>query len=189
MKMASTKAISGNNKQNDSSTIFHGGNVAADSKVNVLTIAETTTNTPFGSKVHKSFDVADSGNIGAIKALDAGVFSSYEEGEYTAKVIGTRVAQTTNNLLRSGSSDYGQNRDGLHYARGNYRYDITSWDYVTGAATKGGSAGVLVTYWDPATGTTQAMEPKPTTAVPGELVYMYGSLVPSQDDYKPRSTG
>lgn len=187
--MAVTKAITANTVKHNNGTVLMGGNVSSTGPLaNDLSLAETTHNPGFyGSRVVLADgSVLESGTIGTQKAISAGQFAKMEEGKYVAKILGTRVAQTSNTYLRSGAADIAS-RKPLHYAKGNRRYHITSWSYTTGAATKGGSAGAKVTYIDPETGNTQASEPLPTKTVPGRLVYMINGKTPERDTYSSRN--
>lgn len=184
--MATQAAISGNVTKNDGGSILHAGSIASSRWANI-TLATTTDNAEnYGSKVFEAVSPTSSGNIGTFRPLSAGAFGTYEVGQFVAKVLGTRIAQTDNTFLRSGAAETAS-RTSLHYARGNRRYDITDWSYTTGAATKGGNEGVLFTYTDPETGSAQAHEPFPTDAVPGRLVYMVTGKIPDQDTYKVRT--
>lgn len=184
--MATQAAISGNAVKNDGGTLLHAGAVASSRFAN-MTLATTTDNSEsYGSKVFEAVSPNSSGNVGTFRPLNAGVFGQMEVGQYVAKVLGTRIAQTDNTFLRSGAAET-SSRTSLHYARGNRQYDITDWSYTTGAATKGGNEGTLFTYVNPVGGASVTHEPLPTDAVPGELVYMVTGKTPDQDDYKART--
>lgn len=180
--MATTKPVSGQAENNAGMTILQAGNSTA-TYVDNLSLANNLTNEPAGSKVHLATAPSDSGNVGGIKALSAGRFAQMETGKYVGKIIGDRIAQTDNTTLKSPGSDVGNN-DSLHYGTGNRRYHITAWDYATGVATKGGSAGAAFTYYDPENDTAIGSEPRPTRSVPGEITYQYGSLTPVMTNYK-----
>ena len=188
--MATTTSISGNTQKNNGATIYRAGNIDVTGPVtNDLTIAENLTGIrEYASTVIEAGGTpGQSGNIGTIRPLSAGVFGQMEVGQYVGKIIGTRIAQTDDTFLRSGASQTSSRRS-LHYARGNRRYDITDWSVVSGVATYGGNQGNLVTYIDPADGSAQAFEPFPTDAVPGELVFLVTGLTPDQDNYSARTT-
>lgn len=115
---------------------------------------------------------ADTTTHGSYKPF-SGDFQVMTKGRYIGKVIGQYVAGSASSIMRSPSADY--NRVPYNPARGNRRYHITSWNYATGAATKGANAGDLVKYRD-ITGNNDnlAFEAFPTRAVPGELTYNVG---------------
>lgn len=183
--MATTRAISANAEKNNGATLLHAGNHDGQNITKNLTLATNAHHPDFSARVVLAVSPTSSGNLGTIKPLSAGVFGRMEAGQYVAKIIGTRVAQTDDTFLRSGAAETAH-RTSLHYGRGNHRYHITDWSYTTGAATKGGNAGVSFTYHDPIAGSAIAKEPFPNNAVPGELVYFDGSPNPVQDDYKAR---
>lgn len=187
--MAVTKAITANTVKHNNGTVLMGGNVSSTGPLSSdLSLAETTHNPGFyGSRVALADgSPVESGTIGTQKAISTGQFAKMEEGKYVAKILGTRVAQTSNTFLRSGASDI-NSRVPYNFARGNRRYHITSWSYTTGAATKGGSAGARVNYIDPETGSAQSFEPQPTKTIPGRLVYMINGKTPERDTYNSRN--
>lgn len=184
--MATTKPVSGANVKNDGATVLHAGNIGSSRFTN-LSLATTLDNlSKYGSQVIEAVSPAESSNLGTLKPLSDGVFGQMETGEYVGKVIGTRIAQTNSSFLRSCGAET-SSRTMLHYAKGNYRYDITGWSYTTGAATKGGNAGDSFTYVDPETGNTLTSEAEPTADIPGRLVYKEAKNLPVQDTYKPRT--
>jgi hypothetical protein len=184
--MAVTKAITGNAYKHNNGTVFHGGNVNTTTGPlqKNLSIADSTYAPYYGSHVNLGDgSVLESGTVGTQKAISGGNFASMEQGAYVAKILGTKVAGITNTILRSGAS-HTNTRVPFNYAKGTRRYHITAWSYTTGAATKGGSAGGRINYYDPETGNTQAVEPYPTKAVPGRLVYMVTGKTATTDTYQ-----
>lgn len=133
--MSTQKAITGNVQKKDSSTILGAGNVAS-TKFNSLSFV---TNLAHKTK-RDTLPVEQSTQMGITKAVSAGKFANMEEGEYVGMIIGDRIASTNNTTLRSGAGD--MNRGLLVNKFQQYRQlDITSWNYETGVATKGGAAG------------------------------------------------
>lgn len=188
--MATTTSISGNTQKNNGATIYRAGNIDTTGPVtNDFTVSENLGGVrSYGATVLEAGGYpAQSGNLGTFRPLSAGRFGEMETGQYVAKILGTRIAQTDDTFLRSGAAQTSSRRS-LHYARGNRRYNITDWSVVSGVPTYGGSQGALVTYVDPADGTAQAMEPFPTNAVPGELVFLVTGLTPSQNNYSAKTT-
>lgn len=185
--MATTTAISGQPQKNNGASVLHAGNIDGVNVTNNLSLATNAHDVPWATDlVYLAVSPVSSGNVGNMKPLSAGIFNKMEEAQYVAKIIGTRIAQTDDTFLRSGAAET-NDRTSLHYSRGYRQYDVSSWDYVTGAATLGGSEGTAITFHDPVAGTTIAVEPFPTDSVPGELVYRDGSASPTQDDYKART--
>ena len=184
--MATTTAVGATVAKNDGGTILHAGTIASSRWAN-LTLATTTDNlNPYGSVVFQAVSPDSSGNIGTFRPLSAGVFGKMEVGQFVAKVLGTRIAQTDNTFLRSGAAET-SSRTSLHYGRGNRRYDIVDVSAFSGVVSKGGNEGDLFTYIDPETGNSQPFEPFPTDSIPGRLVYRTGSKIPTQDTYKVRT--
>jgi hypothetical protein len=177
--MATTTAVGATVAVNDGGTILNAGTPASSRWSSLSLDTNTHPSALYGSRGVES-------NAWLTRVITAGKYATMEVGQFVGKVIGTRIAQTDDTYLRSGASET-SGRTSLHYSRGYRRHDITSWDYATGVATKGGNEGVLVQSIDPGTGSAQTHEPFPTDAVPGELVYMDGSLTPNQDDYKVRT--
>lgn len=178
--MAQTKAFTNNAVANNGGTAL--GVSSNGTKLDGLTLSSNAHHPEVGSRVYQAVSPVDSGNLGTIKPYSAGVFGKMEEGYYITRGYMSRLAQTNNTILRSPGSETAS-RKPYNPARGNYRYDITSWDYVTGAATKGGSAGSSFGYIDPVGGGAVTVEPFPTMSVPGELCYMVTGITPTQDDY------
>jgi len=171
-------AISGQPEKNAGGTILNAGS-SSNSETNALTVRTALANESSESKV---VDIT-----GVDPLISGRRFASMAEGEYIGTIIGTKIAGTTDNTLRSGASHHSQ--PSMHYARGWRRKHLTGFNILTGAATYGGNAGDLSTYIDPVSGSAQAVEPYPTNAVPGEFVYHEGKALPTQDDYQPRTNG
>lgn len=189
MTQPTIKAINANPIKLNNGTVLHGGNVSSTGPIQKnLSLADTTYLPYYGSHPNLADgSPVESGTVGTQKAISAGVFAKMEENKYVGKILGTRVAQTSNTFLRSGASDISGRHPMNHYARGDRRYNITSWSYTTGAATKGGSAGVRVTYVDPETGNTQAVEPFPTKTVPGRIVFMVNGKSATRTTYSQKN--
>ncbi len=130
--------------------------------------------------------VADTTTEGFYKPF-SGDFSKMTARRYIGTTIGTHIAGTASSLMRTTASDYFR----VPYGRafGNRRYNVTSWNYLTGAATKGANAGDLVKYHDISGNVdTLAAEPFPTRAIPGELVYFNGLKGgPAMADYSQKN--
>ena len=170
--MAIQKAISANpyRKQN-CGTVFGAGNIGTSGPItkslNVVDSIPTTS--LYGSQIVTTT---------AVKAITAGKLGNFVNGNYVVRGLSGTIAGQTSTLMRSGSSEYGQKRypQPMTSAR---RYDVTRWNYVTGAITKGGNAGDSVSYGaDHAT--------SGTNAIPGEFTYMLTGLTATNADYLPR---
>lgn len=178
--MAQTKAFTSNAVVNNGGTALGAG--SAGTKLDGLSLATNAHHPDVGSRVYQAVSPTDSGNLGTIKALSAGVFGKMEEGYYITRGYMSRLAQTNSTILRSPGSETAS-RKPYNPARGSQRLHITSWDYVTGVATKGGNAGDTFTYVNPVGGGAVTQEAFPTMAVPGELCYMVTGITPTQADY------
>ena len=182
-----TTAVSGQPRRNNGGTVFNAGNFSVGNITNGITLVENAFHKGYGTHVILADgSVGQSGNIGTQKVNSGGVFGKMEAGEYLIRTYSDRLAQQNSTVLASAGSDTTSRRS-LHYSRGYRRYNITAWSYITGAATKGASAGALVGFVDPVGGGAISFEAYPTDAVPGELVYMVTGVTPTQDDYKPRT--
>ena len=191
----STTTISGSTTRNNGATVLGGGNI------------DTSTNTVSSAPSLKSFLDNHSHVVGSrvlaitgtkwkpgITSSKSGGSMAYqptkEDPQFLIRGVASKVNNTSNTVLYSGASDKAGRRAINHLAK-NHRYDITSIDYKTGIATKGGSAGDAFNYVQVDDGSTAATDDaaNPTRAIPGELVYMHGSLTPKQDDYKAKTGG
>lgn len=153
----------------------YGTDIAGYNVTHVVTVVVNANTVQ--TSVRYSSNTATHGNYKVI----ARNFNKMVANEYIGTVIGAKIAGTATNVMRITGADAGYVP--IPTYRGYRRYNITSWNNLTGAATKGGSAGALVQLHDIANNTDIAYEPLPTRAVPGELVYRDGSPTPELDDY------
>lgn len=190
--MSIQKVNNSNPYKHNGGTIVKAGNADTTDGPITSSVSEATLafNSGYGSKAVQAVSPTESGVLGTYKPISAASFGRKPvAGEYTVRILGTKVAGITNNILRSGASDVGLRRP-IAVFQGYNQNDITSWDYVTGAATKGGNAGarVLPSGVDGNVGPTVDHAANPTDAIPGELVYMTTGYLPTQDNYKPRTS-
>ena len=190
-----TTPISGSTTRNNGATVLGGGNI------------DTSTNTVSSAPSLKSFLDNHSHVVGSrvlastgtkwkpgITSSKSGGSMAYqptkEDPQFLIRHVASKVNNSSNTVLYSGASDKAGRRAINHLAK-NHRYHITSINYVTGIATKGGSAGNVFNYVQAGDGSTAATDDaaNPSRAIPGELVYMYGALTPKQDDYKAKTGG
>ena len=160
--------------------VVYGTDVTGYNTTHTVTVVTDANNVQTNVKY-----TADAVTPGSYKLL-SGIFDALTANCYIGMVIGKDSAGRAINVLRSPGADTAY-RKAIAAAAGNYRYNITSWDYVTGIATKGGSAGASVTYTNISSGSALASEPAPTRAIPGELTYSIGTNVPTMADYKQRN--
>jgi len=190
-----TTTISGSTTRNNGATVLGGGNI------------DTSTNTVSSAPSLKSFLDNHSHVVGSrvlavtgtkwkpgITSSKSGGSMAYqptkEDPQFLIRHVASKVNNASNTVLYSGASHKAGRRAINHLAK-NHRYHITSINYVTGIATKGGSAGNAFNYVQAGDGSTAATDDaaNPSRAIPGELVYMYGALTPKQDDYKAKTGG
>lgn len=99
--MAVTTCIAGA-KNNNLSVIAQAGAVTDTQHTSSVTMNTLTLPVKIvGSKVYEAVSAASSGNLGTIRPYTAGVFSSFEKGQYIMKVGGNKISQVATTLLRS----------------------------------------------------------------------------------------
>lgn len=147
--------------------VVYGADVTAYNTVHRITsvVSSSTIQTDV-------FYTSNTSTHGSYKPF-SGDFQALTKCRYVGKIIGNYIAGSASSVLRIIGGEF--TRFPFCVARGNRRYNVTSWNYATGAATKGANAGDLVQYHDiAANNDTLAFEPYPSRAVPGELTYNAG---------------
>lgn len=170
-----TTTISGSGIRNRGGTVLNAGNVSSAywdslSVRNAALNATVTTCTPVSGVA-----------TGNIKAYGAGTFIYSDRDEFVIRGVSNKLSGVATSIIRIPASDY--ERRLINTFKSDTRWHITSWNYVTGAPTYGGSRGAAVYTKDVADTNLTNGEPAPTRAVPGELVYRTGAPLPVQDDY------
>lgn len=182
--MATKKAVTANDKKNNGATVFYGGTADGKNVTNVLSL-ETA-----GYWGRKNVGVVESSNIATTYALSAGNFAKMTAGRYVIMRNCSYLAGTSNTTLQSGAGDFG--RRPINWSESARRLHITSWNYATGVATKGGSAGASYDYVNIGTTTHIDHAAHPTRAIPGELTvtdhHLARDATPTNKDY-PAKTG
>lgn len=175
--MAQQKIISGNAYKYYIGKIYGAGNVSDTTKWADLSVRNSAKN-----NTTQDTTVAQTTTAGVRKPYSAGTFLYKAKNKYIIRSVSDTVSGVTTNIVRLVGSDY--NRVALAQSRAYRRYDITSWNYVTGAATKGGSAGNAVNFHDIAANndnlTVEAMAPN---VIPGEFTYRTGAPLPVNADH------
>ena len=191
----STQAVTSGSAVNNGGTIKKAGN--ANTTTGPITVSRTilqdAVRTTYGAQVKlSSGSTGSSGNLGTASAFTNFAYQMVP-GRYIMKKSTGYVNGSANTLLTSCAADVGIRRaiPKLETTRAMGSGYLTSWDYETGAITKGANAGAVVNYIDPmtaggATASTDAAA-NPTDAVPGELAYKTGAKLPVADEYKPRT--
>lgn len=177
------KAISANRYKNDGATVVKAG-AASTSSVhspvsNVRTLRDNALFDGYGSVVSLAVSPTSSGTIGTWNSM-----TTFSKRATTGQYLGIKLTSTINGVanstLKMGAADFGTKRtpSPLTTCR---RLDEDSWNAVTGDVTKGGQQGALSSF-----GADHAASP--TNAIPGELVYKTGALIPVQNDYAPKTS-
>jgi hypothetical protein len=178
--MAQGKAISGNLTKNKGATVLGAG--AVDGRVVTNAILLTTNNAgaqgQIGSRVFLAVSPASSGNTGTKTAI-TGNFAKMVKGQYLIPGYSQQIAGVANTILSTPAADW-KRTNGLTLVQiiKYQRLDITSWNAVTGVATKGVNAGSTVSL------AVDKAAQETTGRLPAGLVYMVTGLTPTQDNYK-----
>jgi len=183
--MSTQAAVSGNATKNNGGTIKKAGSASTTTGpiTSSRTIMDDATKNGYGAKVVlSSGSTGSSGNLGTANAITNFAYQMVA-GRYVMKKANGFINGTASTLLNScASNSAGRMRaiPFLETTRAMGSGYLTSWDYETGAITKGANAGAAVSF-----GEDNAA--RPTDAVPGELQYKTGAKIPVQDEYKPRT--
>jgi hypothetical protein len=182
--MSVTTAVTGNAVKNNGGTMKKAGdaNTTTGPITNSRTLMQDAVKSPYGAKVALSSGSAgSSGNVGTHSAFTNFAYEMVA-GRYIMRKQCPYVNGSASTLLTSCASDVGIRRaiPKLETTRALGSGYLTSWDYETGAITKGANAGQETSF-----GEDHAA--RPTNAVPGELQYKTGAKLPVEDDYKPRT--
>tara|TARA_R110002110_G_scaffold172215_1_gene374931 strand:+ start:220 stop:888 length:669 start_codon:yes stop_codon:yes gene_type:complete len=174
---------------------------------------EANTGGEYGSEV-KTVDRGTNpyhDHVGIKAANSAGAFGftpkasdrSASDPQFIIRGVSTTVGGVTNDVLTSAGSKYaGQNTEKYGSQTVNTTKMLGSGAAIdileptsSGIApfrTKGSGAGNPITFITPSGVTGDEVSStaniKPTRAVPGELAYMQGGVVPKQDDYKDKDS-
>lgn len=184
-----TTAKAGQPYKNKGGTILNAGNVSTvtneqnKAATTNLSIGSSAKRYGYGSVPFLAVSPTSSGNVGTIKPISGGVFAQMEKGKYVAMVIGTRIAQQNNTVLAFGANySVGKKNGFINSFTRDRVMNLLSVDYFTGRTTKGGNTGSGVVF-----NADHAVD-QTTDALPGELQYMVGSPIPTQDNYKARTS-
>jgi hypothetical protein len=168
--MAVQKAVSGNPVRNNGSRLLFAGNV---DRAEIGSLDYGTT----------SMDVVTQPNISGLtaKAISSGPFNV--DNQLVAMGLNQSIAGVSIAVIKSGSGI--QNRQNTKGFRGYTRSDIASFDMFTGLATYGPNAGAYVSAsgLDGTVGVLADEAVAARYAVPGRLVYQFGSNVPKEQSY------
>lgn len=156
----------------------YGSNVAGYNRVHIVTVVTDSNNVQTNVKysanttTHGSYKLL-SGNYGVLD-------------KFIAPYICDKLAGSTTSVARI-PCNRGQFRP-VQISTGDRRWNITSWNYVTGAATKGANAGDLVGFIQTQGGGALTAEPMPNPrSLAAGLTYDKGAANPYRDTYKLRT--
>lgn len=204
--MSTTTAQSGGgSSKNNGGTVVNGGNVPAGSPMTkVIGVNELNTGSTYGSqvKVDTNGGASNADPKGVTKVVSAGTFA-YTPAKGTNFLIraagdnASKVNNTSSTVLSipGGVSTKGSIHKSVSSRRlGSYANTtfnvlaVPNGDLFPGRS-KGTGSGSNSNFVRADDGTTAASDDAatPTRSVPGELTYMFGSIVPKQDDYKAKN--
>lgn len=173
--MATTKCISGNvqKKSGDAATIAAAGNVSGKN-TNKSLISLNVGSEQYGSTVKLAVSTESSGNIGTIKPYGAGVFQSYEKGQYIMKIAGNKISQVATNQFRGGANWMRQ--------RPFNKIQSTHTGFLTALSwSSNRDGGPTYTLTQSAQFPDFGIDKETTTL--GQLAYRTGKPIPVQGDY------
>jgi hypothetical protein len=128
-----------------------------------------------------------SGNRGALQLSGGGKFDQMQPGQYVMQGAMKDLAGSGNSLLNSPQALRAGNARIPNAWHGDTLAGITGWDYVTGFPTYNNvTRGNEQQGFNPLTATSGVLEPMPTDAVPGRLVFNFNGQVPASSVYGPR---
>lgn len=175
--MATQKIISGNAYKLYVGKILTAGNITDITKWADLSLRNAAKNSST-----QDTKLAQTTTAGVTKPYSSGTFLYQAKNKYVIRSVSDTISGVTNDIVRIVGSDY--NRKSWSPSYGNRRYHITSWNYVTGAATKGGNAGDLVKFHDIAANNNNlAVEAMSPNVIPGEFTYRTGAPLPVNADF------
>ncbi len=172
--MAQQTVIGSGSTRNNGGTILHGGNIASTRWDNFSLIANNDT--------RKYSTLIPAATAHMVKPYSAGNYGKMVANQYVVRRMGTYIAGQSNTVLLSGASSFF--RFPIKPLEGTRRLHITAWNAVTGAPTYGGNRGDAYSFHAIDSGSVVDQAAHPSRAVPGELVYLRGGLIPYMDDYK-----
>lgn len=179
-----TKIISGNAYKNNGATVFGAGNATttgADPNVTKnLTLIANSYRTQYGSHPVLAVSPTSSGTLCTTKINSSRAFGQMEEGQYVVRLLNSKIGGVASTLLRSGASDFGVRRP-IPRMESCRALGVNTWNYATGAITKGGTAGDSVSF-----STDKAA--RPTYAIPGSFVFFTGKVVPTATNYAAKTS-
>jgi len=183
--MAKT-TLSGATERHNGGTVIMAGNVGSTSKTKNLSIIASLHKTVYASKANE-----DNANAGlADRPLANGDYAKMTKSRFIAKYLtGGYIAGIENSSINQMARDPSMKT--THKNETARRLHITSWNAVTGAATKGANHGNSYNFINPevsggATASSESGTPNNEWSVNGELVFMTGGKNPTTTSYSVR---
>lgn len=179
--MAKTTTL-GSGERHDYGRILGAGNVAS-TRYAALSIATASYDTAYASVVNEN-----NARVGvATRPVSGGTQNVMNSRRFIARYIaGGYIANVANTTLDTPAGDF--NRRAIYKNETARRLHQTAWNAITGAVTKGGSAGAAYNFVNPIGGGNSADTGYPTDnfTLNGEFAYMVTGKVPTQADYEVR---
>lgn len=203
--MATTTAKGSGSTVNNGGTVVAGGTLGSDSPMtDVINVNELNTGSEYGSKV--LVDTATGASFtdphGVIKAVSGGTFAytPAKGTNFLMRAAGDNASKVNNSASTVLSIPGGVGTDGnIHkivdtrrigaYSDASFNVLALPSSGVVPGRTKGTGAGSDSNFVQ-VDGSTAATDDAatPTRSIPGELTYMFGGVVPKQDDYKAKNS-
>jgi hypothetical protein len=167
------KIISGNDFNNDNSTVAIGGNVQTGfTAVGPLTIA--VDNGGPGVPGPSTLD-----SVGASGLVVGANYAKQVAGEYVGKGYSSNLAGAVSTPLAIGGVAKSSGPQGIYGNEAVYTYDATDWSYVSGVVT---GSGIHTAF-----GNDNAI--RITRAAPGRFTYLETGATPTNDTYDAKTNG
>lgn len=203
----------GNGERRDGGTVIKGGGLSSESPMTksfALSELADDLGQPYGSKViakdgtgSEFTDKVGISGVSVVGIVGGSTELGYKADETEWVLKGGNVTQTLAGSaytgLIGGAAGPDPTRDSTNELEGTRLYGQVDVDvlaapasgynsFVTKSAGPGGAGGTSSSFIDPAVagGATSSTDSaaNATRAVPGELTYMQGGVIPKQDDYK-----
>lgn len=202
--MSTTTAKAGS-VVNNGGTVLAAGTPAADSPVTqTLNVNELNTGSAYGSKVvvDTNGGASDADPKGVTKAKSSGTFAytPAKGTNFLIRAAGSNASKVNNSASTVLSVPGGvSTRGNIHkivdtrrlgaYADAEFNVLATPNGDIVPGRTKGTGAGNDANFvqMDGSSAATDDAA-SPTRSVPGELTYMFGSVIPKNDDYKAKNS-
>lgn len=203
--MSTTTAKGSGSTVNNGGTVVAGGTLGSDSPMtDVINVNELNTGSEYGSKVlvNTATGAEFTDPQGVIKAVSGGTFAytPAKGTNFLMRAAGDNASKVNNSASTVLSIPGGVSTQGnIHkivdtrrigaYSDASFNVLALPSSGVVPGRSKGTGAGDDSNFVQ-VDGSTAATDDAatPTRSIPGELTYMFGSVVPKQDDYKAKNS-